>query len=164
MLLTLAGCLRRILELGESQLLMTEMQCPTAAFEEIVNQTFRPVFGRLVGAIDRLTGKNVPRHVNEQLAISVVGQCLYYLVGRGVVEILIPEEERRSHYDIDSLSKHIISVTLCATEQAALMKHKMKLETVFSKTMSDRLSSEMCGHRENGDTVDSRSTIDGANQ
>ena len=48
----------------------------------------------------------------EQLALSVVGQCVYYRFGSGVIEILIPEEERNEHYDIESLSRHITSVML----------------------------------------------------
>ena len=112
----------------ESQLLMREMQYPTAAFQEIVNESFRPIFLRLVRAIDQLTGSNVPDYVNQQLALSVVGQCLYYRVGRGVIEILIPKEDRKDHYDIRSLSRHIIAVTLCATEQAALMHQKLRIE------------------------------------
>ncbi len=121
----------------ESQLLMREMQHPTTAFEEIVNESFRPIFDRLVRAIDGLTGDNVPPHVNQQLALSVVGQCLYYRVGRGVIDILIPEKDRTQHYDIDSLSRHIIAVTLCATERAALMDQKSKLDQLATDSKAD---------------------------
>ena len=120
----------------ESQLLMREMQYPTSAFEEIVNESFRPIFDRLVRAVDRLTGNGVPNHVNQQLALSVVGQCLYYRVGRGVIDILIPESDRKTHYDIDALSSHIIAVTLCAAEQASLIDKKKQVDELIRSKRS----------------------------
>jgi len=121
----------------ESQLLMREMQFPTDAFEEIVNESFRPIFIRLVGAIERLTqsaGENIALHVNQQLALSVVGQCLYYRVGRRVIETLIPADERAEHYDIDSLCRHVIAVTLAAAEAAATTKSFTAVGSTFLST------------------------------
>ncbi len=78
----------------ESQLFMREMQNPTPAFEDLVREFFKPLFNRLVGVIEQLIRDqadndqagidfDVPEHVSQQLALSVVGQCVYYKVGAG---------------------------------------------------------------------------------
>lgn len=108
----------------ESQLFMREMQNPTPVFEDIVREFFKPLFNRLVGVLDQLitagdASVRVPEHVVRQLALSVVGQCVYYKVGAGVIEILIPTEQRRDHYDIETISRHITAFTLAAANQTA---------------------------------------------
>ena len=100
----------------ETQLLMREMNHPTPVFESMVREFFRPQFERLVEVLRELTQADLPAHRLQQLALSVVGQCLYYRMGSGVVQVLIPHSELRAHFDIDSLSRHITSVMLAATE------------------------------------------------
>lgn len=107
----------------ETQLLMREMQRPTPVFESMVREFFRPQFDRLVRTIHRLTGPDVPKHRLEQLALSVVGQCLYYRMGSGIIQVLIPEQELQQHFDVDSLARHITSVMLAATEGGTAMSH-----------------------------------------
>jgi TetR/AcrR family transcriptional regulator, regulator of cefoperazone and chloramphenicol sensitivity len=111
----------------ESQLFMREMQNPTPVFEDIVREFFKPLFDRLVSLLDQLVRRanpgsiaTVPDHVTRQLALSVVGQCVYYKVGAGVIEILIPKEQRQNHYDIDTLSRHITAFSLAAANQTSL--------------------------------------------
>ena len=129
----------------ESELLMREMQDPTAALEEIVNESFRPLFERLVRAIDDLTGASAPDHVNQQLALSVVGQCLYYRVGREVIDILIPRSDRAEHYDIESVSRHIISVTLCAAENAAVLNKQNQVHNLLAESVTSAASIAVAG-------------------
>lgn len=112
----------------ESQLMMREMQHPTPVFDSIVREFFRPLFERLVQTIGRLLGDGVPKHTLDQLAFSVVGQCLYYRAGMGVVQILIPKAERQQHYDIDLLSRHITAVMLAALENGAVLRKRSELD------------------------------------
>ncbi|MFK8114117.1 MAG: CerR family C-terminal domain-containing protein [Rubripirellula sp.] len=112
----------------ESQVLMREMQSPTPVFESIVQEFFRPLFDQLVHALEKLIGQPTPKHTLEQLALSVVGQCVYYKFGAGVVQILIPEAERQAHYDIDSLSLHITAVMLAAVDNASVLKQRLEIE------------------------------------
>jgi AcrR family transcriptional regulator len=107
----------------ETQLLMREMQRPTPVFESMVREFFRPQFDRLVSTIRDLAGPSVPKHRLEQLALSVVGQCIYYRMGSGIIQVLIPEEELEQHFDIDSLSRHITTVMLAATAGGTAMSH-----------------------------------------
>lgn len=105
----------------ESQLMMREMQRPTPVFTELVEEYFRPLFKRLCQTLRQLVVGDPPQHVIEQLALSVVGQCLYYHVGSGVVQVLISDDQRRRHYDVASLSQHITAVTLSAAADSAAL-------------------------------------------
>lgn len=98
----------------QSQLMMREMHAPTAVFRELVDDYFRPLFRHLTGTIGSLVSDETPRHRLEQMALSVVGQCLYYRVGAGVLNVLIPDDQRAKYYDPESLSRHITAVTLAA--------------------------------------------------
>jgi AcrR family transcriptional regulator len=105
----------------ETQLLMREMNRPTPVFESLVNECFRPQFERLVDTLKALTVGDAPRYRLEQLALSVLGQCLYYRIGSGVVQVLIPERELRAHFDIPSLSRHITAVMLAAASGGTVL-------------------------------------------
>lgn len=112
----------------ESQLMMREMNRPTAVFAEMVEEFFRPMFIRVTAIIERLSPPATPVDVIEKLALSVVGQCLYYRVGAGVVRQLIPEDRRAACFDIQSLARHIAGVTIAATENL--------LATRFGETLT----------------------------
>ena len=111
----------------ESQLMMREMMQPTAIFAELVQESFRPLFVRLVETFRRLVTVEVCEHELEQFAFSVVGQCVYYRIGSGVIQILVPEPSRQQHYDIDSLSRHVTGVMLAAAESGRGLEYKHAL-------------------------------------
>ncbi len=119
----------------ESELMMREMQSPSPVFAEMIDDCFRPTFDRLRNAIRSTIGgdakkdsNKLPDHCIDQLALSVIGQCLYYRIGSGVINILISDSDRQAHYDLESLSHHVTAVILAATENAALLNHKSTLE------------------------------------
>ncbi len=113
--------------------MMREMHRPTPVFESMVREFFRPQFDRLVETIRELTDTSVPKHRLEQLALSVVGQCLYYRIGGGIVQVLIPPSELQEHFDIDSLSRHITSVTLAATQGGTAIQQYDELDQWLSE-------------------------------
>ncbi len=122
----------------ETQLLMREMDRPTAVFADLVNEFFRPLFNQLVATMRRLTGgaeldQEIPQHLLQQLALSTVGQCLYYRVGRGVVDILIPQPSRDEYFDIDSLSRHITAVMIAATRNVLVLQEKAELDLLLAQ-------------------------------
>jgi len=114
----------------ESQLMMREMNHPTAVFAEMVEESFRPHFERMMKTIASLSPPETPVHVLEQLALSVVGQCLYYRVGSGVVKRLIPAERLSIDFTVQSLAQHISAVTIAAAEGGLAMQHRRQLTTV----------------------------------
>ena len=111
----------------ESQLMMREMNRPTEVFFEMVEESFRPVFNLLTTVIGRLSPPSTPVDVLEKLALTVVGQCVYYHVGSGVVQQLIPEHRRLASFDIDSLARHITAVTIAAAEHSLAMQYSETL-------------------------------------
>ncbi|QDT11367.1 CerR family C-terminal domain-containing protein [Planctomycetes bacterium K23_9] len=108
----------------ESQLIMREMEEPTLAFREMVEEFFRPIYGHLKSTIKQLLGDDAPPHVVEQFSLSVVGQCVYYRIGRGVVEILVPDQMQRDHFGIDALCQHISATTIAAARDQEFQKLK----------------------------------------
>lgn len=111
----------------ESQLLMREMNHPTAVFVEMVEESFRPQFERLQALIAAIAPPDLPPHALEQLALSVVGQCLYYRVGSGVVKRLIPADRLAAEFTVESLARHVTSVVIAAAENGLAREHAARL-------------------------------------
>lgn len=107
----------------ETQLMMREMHSPTAAFEEMVQEYFRPQYERLVEVLQVLTLETADLHVCRRLAFSIVGQCLYCRIGRETMRILIPESERHWQFDRETLVEHITAVTLAACRDSSVCRH-----------------------------------------
>ena len=126
----------------ETQLLLREMENPTAVFDDLVNDCFRPLFGQLTGIIEKLVSptSHVSCDTIEQLALSAVGQCLYYRVGRRVVDVLIPVDRRQANFDVHSLSRHITSVILCATDSNRFLETQTALQSLIDDSISDSTS------------------------
>mgnify|MGYP001813513418 CR=1 FL=1 len=121
----------------ESRLLMREMQQPTPVFESLVKGSFRPMYCTLTDTIRSLVGDSVPRSTVDQLALSVVGQCVYYRCAASVIPILISEVDREADYDIESLARHVTAVTLAATEDRALSRQKAEIESLLTSHTSN---------------------------
>lgn len=103
----------------EAQLMMREMQRPTEAFREMGEEYFRPIQDQLESTIREILASEAPDqsvlpHQLAQLALSVVGQCLYYRVGGEVLQLLVSPLDRQQHYDTPSLARHITAFTLAS--------------------------------------------------
>lgn len=98
----------------ESRLMLREMLEPTKACEEIAQEHLRPEFEVLVSVLDDLTPEGTPQHKLKQLGFSVVGQCLFYRVGRRVVDSLIEPDMKDGHFTIEELTRHISDTVLAA--------------------------------------------------
>ena len=143
--------LKRMLTPGDSgwefSLILRELNAPTVVFQEVVHDYFRPVFETLQQIFRRLVGPSAPDYVLQQLALSVVGQCLYYRVGCGVVDMLIPESQREAHFQIESLCQHITSVVLSAAKNTSFDEQK---ESV-AKTLAAPPTHHESNHTQNID-------------
>lgn len=133
----------------EAMLMMREMQQPTAALEDMVNEYFKPLYDALCRAIDDLlqrSGHTDPpsrggrtagdskladwrRHAMiPQLALGVVGECLHYRIGRPVIDQLISPDVRSRHYDAESLCRHITATTLAACGDQNAPEYRRQIE------------------------------------
>jgi AcrR family transcriptional regulator len=106
----------------EMQLMMREMHSPTSAFDEMVEEFFRPHFDQLVRILSDLAGPDASFDVCRRLAFSTVGQCLYYRVGRETVRKLISSDDLQQQFDIETLAEHISAVILAACRSAEVRR------------------------------------------
>lgn len=98
----------------QNQLLMREMVEPSTACRELVQENVRPRFEMLLGILDELLPPDFPRFRRHQVALSVVGQCVHYHVGRAVIPLLVNEEDLREEYTPRQLARHITDFTLAS--------------------------------------------------
>jgi len=102
-------------ELGwQTRLMMREMFEPTAACRPLVEDFIRPQLKQLLSILDELLSPESEKHEREQVAFSIVGQCLLYRVAREFVAILVPSEERDAKYGIEQLAEHIADFSMAA--------------------------------------------------
>jgi AcrR family transcriptional regulator len=98
----------------ETRLMLREVLQPTEACEGLVEEYFRPHFEMLLAILDELLPAETPPYKRQQIAFSIVGQCLYYRVANDVVRLLVSEDELERHYAPDQLAEHITQVSLAA--------------------------------------------------
>jgi TetR/AcrR family transcriptional regulator, regulator of cefoperazone and chloramphenicol sensitivity len=98
----------------QSRLMLREVLQPTEACRQMVEEYFRPDFRRLLEILDDLLPADTPQHVRQQVGFSLVGQCLFYRVARGVLAMLLGPDEWDEAYSLDRLSEHITRLMLAA--------------------------------------------------
>lgn len=122
----------------EALLMMREMQHPTAALEEMIQEYFKPLYDAICQTIAELLRVSAESELTDdwrseamvpQLTLGVVGQCLYFRIGRPVIERLIAPEIRERHYDVESLCRHITATTLAACGHQDMPHFRDWLET-----------------------------------
>lgn len=76
------GFLRKLLDPEWPQwlprLMMREMVEPTAALDEVIEESIRPQFDQLAGIIAALTGRSRGSRWVREEAVAVVGQCMIF--------------------------------------------------------------------------------------
>ena len=107
--------LLRILGSGQpawhGKLMAAEMANPTAAFNKLVEQAARPTHNVLLGIIRDLMHAKTNTSQIEAIALSIMGQCLFYKHSRPIIELLgIPIPATQS--EIESLGEHITEFSL----------------------------------------------------
>jgi AcrR family transcriptional regulator len=116
----IAGLLRMALaaeheSYAHQLLMMREMINPTQATEEIVRSFIKPRFAQLDAILSELLPPGTPTIERRLLALSVVGQCLHYKIGRRIDQLIIaPSEYRR--FTLPRLTEHVTGVILAAIE------------------------------------------------
>lgn len=101
----------------QSRLLMREVLNPSHACEKLVEDYFRPHFELLLNILDQIVPAQTERHVRQQMAFSVIGQCLLYRVSDSVVSMLVDDATRRVHYEVDQLAEQITRFSLQGLHQ-----------------------------------------------
>jgi AcrR family transcriptional regulator len=111
--------LLRVLDQGKSgwygKLISREMVEPTPVLDERVNDTVRPLVGRLMSIIREIVGADTSDERLRDAAASVVGQILFYHHCRPTLVRLFPDLHF-DHEQIERLAKHITSFTLAGLQ------------------------------------------------
>lgn len=113
--------LRRLLssqtEEWQTRLLLREIIEPTRACEELVRDGFGPFYSVLRNTLRKLLGDATPEPVLHRFGFSIIGQCVFYLAHRGIVEMMLPVDERREYFQADQLAEHIFQFSVAAIER-----------------------------------------------
>jgi AcrR family transcriptional regulator len=94
------------------RLMLREMLHPTSASDVLIREAIRPKFECLQGILRRFCPDADERKLNA-LAFSVIGQCLYYRMGRPIAERLIGRDSFES-LDLEFLTDHITTFCIAA--------------------------------------------------
>ena len=97
----------------QAQLMFREMQQPTAACSELVDEYIRPHFEILQKIIAELAPEGVSERQIRLIAFGVVGQCLYFRIAEPVVRQLLDQGEF-AQVEPHRLAEHITQWTLAA--------------------------------------------------
>jgi AcrR family transcriptional regulator len=95
-----------------TRLMMREVLEPTGACRALAEEYMKPHFKILSGILQEMLPADAPSHVRTKTAFSIIGQCLYYRVAAEVIGMIVPEEERTEHFQIDAIAEHIAGFTL----------------------------------------------------
>lgn len=98
------------------RLMMREFSQPTGVVEELVEEFFRPHHKLLMSIMQEIVGPNVPEYRLNQLAFSMIGQCLFYRFNQPVLQMLVPQETLDEHFGTEDLAEYIYRFVLTALQ------------------------------------------------
>ena len=110
--MTLQRMLEREVLDWEMRLLKRETIKPTSAARAMVDDCVRPQHDILLGILRELTPNTEPLSRLQQLAFSIIGQCLHYRSAGEFVALLVPASDLERHFGIESLAEHITRFSL----------------------------------------------------
>lgn len=110
----IAGLLGRFLASDASsyapRIVIRELLQPSPALGQLVERITRPQFERVHAVVARILGPQVPAERVRLCVFSTVGQCMFYLVARPMVERIAPGVAGAGQRE--ALVDHIFSLTL----------------------------------------------------
>ena len=108
--------LRRYVDSGHDsplgRILAHESMNPTVYFDRLIADIVRPELDRLRLIVEQLAPGRMDADGVTRAAMSVLGQCVFYLFARGAVERLHPEITRPG--ETETLARHITAFSLAA--------------------------------------------------
>jgi AcrR family transcriptional regulator len=96
-----------------ARLMMREMAQPTSACAELVRDYIGPRAAVLEGIIRELLPPDVPRWQRLMTAFSIVGQMLFYVSHKPVLELLAGPDALK-HFDAATVAEHVTDFSLKA--------------------------------------------------
>ncbi len=112
--------LARLFDEGEpawlGRIMAREMIQPTAALDDLVQESIRPQCALLSDIVRELLGPGADAARVRLGVMSIVGQCVFHLHNRAVITRLFPQQGYRPA-DVARLAEHITSFSLAALVQ-----------------------------------------------
>ncbi len=106
--------LRRYVESGQDsplgRILAHESMNPTVYFDRLIADIVRPELDRLRLIVQQVVPGKLDERGATRAAMSVLGQCVFYLFARGAVERLHPEVTQPG--ETETLARHITAFSL----------------------------------------------------
>lgn len=96
-----------------ARLMMREMAQPTSACTELVRDYIAPRAAVLEGIIRELMPPDVPRWKRLMTAFSIVGQMLFYVSHKPILDLLAGPEAL-AHFDAAAVAEHVTEFSLKA--------------------------------------------------
>jgi len=124
-------------EAWQPRLMLREVLNPSEACREVVDDYFRPHVEMLVSIIREIVPTDTPQHRCQQIAFSVIGQCIHYRVGGEVLHMLISEESRQAHFQVEQLADHIADFSLAALGQMPAMGSSENTTTTTAESVPE---------------------------
>ena len=94
-----------------TQVITQEMMRPTPALDTLVREMTEPLFRQVRDVIGAVAGAKLPSATLDMLASSVLGQCLFYVRSRPMLERLAPELAQGADR-VERIAEHITTFTL----------------------------------------------------
>jgi len=95
------------------QVITQEMLHPTPALDVLVREMTEPLFRQVRSMVGAVAAVKLPDRQLDLLTSSILGQCLFYVRSRPMLERLAPELSRGSER-IEWIAEHITSFSLAA--------------------------------------------------
>lgn len=109
----------RMLDAGRPQhhhqLMMHEIArgTPSEATAELVRSYIKRDHDFLMNLLDELVGKKLPKEQKHLIIFSMIGQCMYFRVGKNIATLLITKRAFEK-LNAEKLAKHVCNFTLAA--------------------------------------------------
>jgi AcrR family transcriptional regulator len=95
------------------QVITQEMMRPTPALDLLVREMTEPIFRQVRDLVGAVAGKRLSHSELDLLASSILGQCLFYVRSKPIIERLAPELSRGPSR-IERIADHIATFSLAA--------------------------------------------------
>jgi len=96
-----------------TQVVTQEMMRPTPALDTLVREMTEPIYRQVREVIAAVAGVKLPGAKLDMLTASVLGQCLFYVRSRPMLERLAPELSQGADR-IEQIAEHITTFSLAA--------------------------------------------------
>jgi len=98
------------------RLIGRELHDPSEVFDMLSKTFMRPVFGALEQLVGAVLGPNIDEVLVRRTALSVIAQCLIYLMGKPMVDRLFPNAIYTKDH-LDAIADHIITFSIAGVHE-----------------------------------------------